>query len=475
MRGQQRLLIGLLTLAGLPAGCGSRSVGVGGDGAPPVGDARRDRSRADRPRFDQPPALPRQLAWAKAFQGGEVRALAVGADGSLFLAGQSQGELDLGGGPLSPGVFLTSFSPAGEHRWSHRFGEYGDEVSALALGGDGSLTLGGAVNGGVNFGGGQLWGGRRLFVAGFSAAGAYRWATCSGGEAAYGLGLALAAGPSNVYLAGQFDKSLDLGAGPMISAGHRDIFVASLSGSAGSVRWAKRFGAEQEDIVDGVTVDGAENVTVSGRFSLTVDFGGGPIAAAWHNKIFAASYTSAGAHRWSKCFSVLESVGSAQIAASQAGELGLAGYVAGSVNFGDVTLTTPGTEPRCFVARLGPAGEHRWSKLLEAAGQCLAQAVAVDGAGGLHLGGYFTDTVDLGGGPLKTRGQWDAFAADLTGAGAHRWSASLGGSGYDDVHALALGPDGALFLAGGFDGELAGAGVKLTGGQEALFVIKLTP
>ncbi len=49
----------------------------------------------------------------------------------------------------------------------------------------------------------------------------------------------------NYYVAGEFEGTVDFGAGPLTSAGGSDIFFLKLDPS-GSVIWSKRFGAARD-------------------------------------------------------------------------------------------------------------------------------------------------------------------------------------------------------------------------------------
>src|ERR1041384_3207842 len=73
-------------------------------------------------------SVPR-LAWMKSAEA-HAHAVAVDADGNVFVAGEVVFGVDLGGGTLTgePGTsfsndaFLVSYTARGDHRWSKRFG-----------------------------------------------------------------------------------------------------------------------------------------------------------------------------------------------------------------------------------------------------------------------------------------------------------------------------------------------------------------
>ena len=102
---------------------------------------------------------------------------------------------------------------------------------------------------------------------------------------------------ADVIVTGTFEATADFdpsaGTLELTSAGGDDIFVASYS-PGGAHRWSRRFGGTSGDRGNGVVVDGNGNVTVTGFFGGTVDFGGGALTSAGGSDIFVASYTPSG-------------------------------------------------------------------------------------------------------------------------------------------------------------------------------------
>ncbi len=91
----------------------------------------------------------------------------------------------------------------------------------------------------------------------------------------------------NVLVTGFFEGPVDFGGGSITSAGSFDIFVAKFD-SAGTHIWSQGFGGVGLDNGFAIGTDGAGNVLVTGAFSGTVDFGGGPITSAGAGDIFIA-------------------------------------------------------------------------------------------------------------------------------------------------------------------------------------------
>src|SRR5579871_1167393 len=75
----------------------------------------------------------------------------------------------------------------------------------------------------------------------------------------------------SVLLAGSFEGTIDLGGGPLRSAGGDDVFVARLDAS-GKHLWSKRFGDAHAQHGRAVALDPSGNVVLAGDAQGTLDF-----------------------------------------------------------------------------------------------------------------------------------------------------------------------------------------------------------
>ncbi|MCZ7678328.1 MAG: MopE-related protein [Sandaracinaceae bacterium] len=311
------------------------------------------------------------------------------------------------------------------HVRSLRFGGVGaDTVSAIAVDASGNLYITGAIEGTVNFGGSDLTSasGASIFVASFTPAGAHRWsAAYGGGGLSRGEDIAVDAS-GNVYVTGQLFGTANFGGGNRASAGEDDVFVASFT-SAGAHRWSQRYGSTGSDRGAGLTVSGA-NVVVTGSFSDTVDFGG-PFARVSNGSldVFVIAYTTgAGAHAWSAAFGGAAMDLGEAIASDATGNV----YVTGRGN-GEMILY-----------QFTSSGSLGWYDRYGPSGNATGADIAVDGST-LYVVGSFQSTLDLGGGVATSAGSFDVFVASYAAAdGAHRWSNTYGGTSVDRAFGVAL-------------------------------------
>ena len=237
--------------------------------------------------------------------------------------------------------------------------------------------------------------------------------------------------------------------------------VEDAGAAPGDHLWSKRFGDANGQFGESVTVDGSGNVFLTGAFLGSVDFGGGPLTSAGQADIFLAKFDPAGNHLWSKRFGDATDQFPRSVAVDGSGNAFLTGYFTGSVDFGGGPLTSAGLED-IFLAKFDPAGTHLWSKRFGDANSQIGQGVAVDGLGNVFLTGYFSGSVDFGGGPLTSAVGYDIFLAKFDAAGTHLWSKRFGDATGQFGLSVAVDGSGNVFLTGRFLGSADFGGGPLT-------------
>lgn len=141
------------------------------------------------------------------------------------------------------------------------------------------------------------------------------------------------------------------------------------AGGATGLMWASSYGDGNSTRALGATSTGTD-IVVTGIFRNDIDFGGGLLMGTASLEGYIASFDTTGVHKWS----------------------------------------------RAFVAS-NPSGD------------AVGLDVASDGVGGVYLSGYYTTTIDLGGGPLPASpidGSANLFLARYNATGQLLWSRILG-------------------------------------------------
>jgi hypothetical protein len=348
--------------------------------------------------------------WSQSF--GDIdsdKCSALGTDGmgNLYAAGWFRETIDFGGGTLtcvgSIAAFLVKFSSAGVHVWSKSFGEAAGDVrpAALAVDYSGNAYLSGGFSGGVNFGGGVLTsaGSSDVFLAKFNSAGTHQWSKRFGGSSIEQCNaLALDAGGSVVYMAGDFGGLLDFGGGVLTQFGGYDVFLARFDASGGHL-WSKAFGsATGHDSAKSVATDGAGRIYLAGEVTGTINFGGSDLTAGGGRDIFIAKFGPSGSHDWSRSF------GDAQeqyvtAVAPVVDKVFLMGTLLGSVNFGGDDLTDAGYGD-IYLAEFDWKGDHVWGQRFGDNQEQSYGAMVAGESSDLILAGNFRGSVSFGGADL---------------------------------------------------------------------------
>jgi hypothetical protein len=415
----------------------------------------------------------------------------VDGQGRVAVTGSFFGTTDFGGGSVSSYVhptlgptmdaFVAEYTSSGAYLWARVLGADSDDAGkGIATDANGNVLVTGYQGSySVDYGGGPQYsrGASDIFIAKYSSAGSWGWSKTIGGIG-YDQGNAIEAdGAGNVFVTGYFGPStsgVDFGGGPLVSAGLSDVFLVKYS-DTGQFLWAKRFGSSGNDVGLAVSTDSSGNVIIAGSFEGTVDFGGGGLTSSGMRDVFVAKYSATGQHLWSKRFgSTGDEVGYG-LAVDSAGDVVLSGKFQGSVSFGGTALTSAGGDD-IFLAKLsGANGAHSWSKSFGSTSGDVSLGVAVDGSKNVVMTGYFTGSVNFGGGILSSSGL-DVFVAKYNSAGTHLWSRRFGGFDTQIGNAVAMAGTGEVSLTGYFSTSIDfGTGTLTSAGSYDAFLASVGP
>lgn len=347
--------------------------------------------------------------------------LAVSFDklGNIYIAGAFQGTIDLGGGTLTSAggddVFIAKLDSGGKHLWSKRFGGPGSE-EAYYLGVDdvGNVYATGTLSGSVDFGGGQLTsvGGDDIFVLSLDASGDHLWSKRAGDTGSDTIGAMVVDLDGNVYLTGRFTYSIDFGGGVLTSAGADDLFAVKLD-KFGDPFWTHGAGDPTSQSGTAIAVSALGNVFLGGDFQGTVDVGGGAMTSAGGTDIYVAKLDSSGGPVWSQRFGDTADQHILAVAVDVEENVIVTGQFQGTLDFGDGPHTSAGGND-IFVAKLDPSGGVLWSKGVgDASFAQSAKSVVTDAGGNVLVAGTFAGSADFGGGALVCKGTSNAFLAKL--------------------------------------------------------------
>jgi hypothetical protein len=286
------------------------------------------------------------------------------------------------------------------------------------------------------------------------ASGRELWARSFGNEG-YDKGYALAVDSSGgVVVTGYFTGAVDFGDdGTSETAQGADIFIARFTTDGRHV-WSRAIGGPGADYARAMAMDGAGNLSITGSFEYTVDFGNDHLVeSAGSNDIFVASYDRDGVYRWSRGFGDVDDDSGRAIAVDSLGRVVAMGLFVGGIQLD--ALTVPSSTigyPEIFLAKFDAEGDVLWARGCGAGVPQGESALATDQYGDVLAAVATSATVDLGGGPLAASTE-DVVAARLLPDGRHVWSRRFVSLvGRQNTGAIASVPNGDLVLVGLIEG-----------------------
>ncbi len=234
---------------------------------------------------------------------------------------------------------------------------------------------------------------------------------------------ALAGNPSQDYflVCGAAMNSAANLAATGTAGGGKDVIVAAVKASDGTVMWAKLFGGAMDQACTSAALDDSGNAYFAGTYAGTLDFGSGPLTPAptgaydqiaWVAKFKGADGTTLAA----KAFGTSGIVAPMAMALDPQGAVVAAGQMQTAVTFGAQTLTPVGTAD-AFVVKFDPATlTPKWARNMggKIAG---CNGAAADSSGNITVVGSYSKSLSVGPGSttLQAVATTETFVVTLDG------------------------------------------------------------
>ena len=272
----------------------------------------------------------------------------------------------------------------------------------------------------------------------------------------------------NIYLAGFFSGTSDFDPSASVfnltSNGNADIFLAKYD-QLGNFAWAVSMGGTEFDEAKAITVDGAGDVYITGRFRQTVDFDPSPggtfnLTSNGDADGFVVKIDANGAFQWA--FQIGSSLADEPFDIKwNSGLILVGGQFQQTADFdpsvANNSLTSNGSYD-AFLAAYDDAGTYQWAVNIGGTSGDACYGIDTDASGNTYMTGYFSGTVDfdpgLGTTSFTSTGNADAYLCKLDDAGAYLWAFPIGGTGFfsDDGRDVAVDGSGNVYITGRFVG-----------------------
>jgi gliding motility-associated-like protein len=256
----------------------------------------------------------------------------------------------------------------------------------------------------------------------------------------------------NTYATGYFTANAAFGTNNLSSSGTTDIYLAKID-VTGQYVWVVKAGGAGSDRPFSIKTDAAGNSYITGFFYGNATFGSQSITSAGAQDVFIAKYDNAGNCLWAKSAgSTGPDIGNG-ITVDNAGNVIVTGEFSGSATFGSTVLTSMGGSVDVFTTKLDGSGNFLWAKKGSAPQTDRGIDVGADAAGNIYVTGQFSDTITFD--VTHNNNMFNAvFLIKYNAAGAEQWFRVIGGAGQSIANALAVGSDDNPVLAGDFLGTL---------------------
>jgi len=439
--------------------------------------------------------------------------IASDADGNAIVVGQVTGTINFAGtGPTGSEAlsttrdnsgFVAKLDADGQHVWSHLWTSDSSGIAPVAAATDqeGNIVVVGQVYGSADVSGSTVMstGTYAALVVMLDPDGEPIWSKAfDDGPGTYGFAQSVVVDSNgDVIVGGNYGGAIAFpGAtlddiGVLDTAGGRDLFLVKLDGDNGNHLWSFGYGDTADQSTIRLAIDASDALTLAGSNSGTLDFGGGALPAGQIESAYLAHLDSEAGHLWSTS---LPTASITAVTTDAANNIVYTGRFSGSVDFsgkndGSGSLTAVGTGD-LFVAKISADGTYAFARGFVAPTGAIA-GVGVGPNGAISIGGTLRDgtTSFTAGGVvapvLACEGERNAFVANFTSAGAHRYSFCAGTTGsFQQVEALAIDSAGHTWVYGDFYDvttaitfqKAGGGNLTLTRGADTdSFLFKLVP
>ncbi len=301
-----------------------------------------------------------------------------------------------------------------------------DLVHAITTDNDNNVYITGESNGNLDGNTNPNPGYCSMFLLKYNFSGQKEWTRFHTLGSAY----AITSDGTNIYIAGTTDDR---------------IFVGKYN-SSGDELWSHQLGSPDQDAAFGITVDGANNIFITGH-----TYGNLGNANAGGSDIFITKYNSSGELEWVRQTGSSKNDFARGIKIGNTGNIYITGFTRGSLG-----ATANAGEEDIFLAEFDSAGNNVKIEQYGTSSSDMAYGLAIDNTDAIYVTGFT-------GGPFAANlaGGGDAFLLKYNNSSCE-WVRQFGGSNYDQGYAIAIDGNNNICVTGFFENTLTGFDVFLS-------------
>ena len=390
-------------------------------------------------------------------------AIAVGSDGYVYLAGNTQGNLD--GQVVTGGTdgFISKYSADGSRIWTQLITStnnlsLGESANGIAIASDGAIYIVGSVSGPTD---GQGHSGDfDAFITKLSADGTRAWTRLVGSSSAE-FGAAITIGlDGSIYIAGTTSGAGSLDGVARNLSSYSDAFVTKFS-SDGTKVWTRLISSEGFDQAYALTTGSDGFIYVAGG----TDGSLGGQTNSGGGDAFLTKVAADGSLIWTRTLGTGDSVYATALTNASDGSVYVAGHARGNLD----GLSSNGSYD-AFIANYNSNGVKAWTRTLGASAGDGAYGLATASDGSIFVAGLANGVLD----GQASAGNNDVFVARYNADGTKVWTKQFGSSNHDQANAVFAGSSGAIYVAGSAGGNLNGETGFGSWSSSDAFAVKLS-
>lgn len=375
-------------------------------------------------------------------------------------------------------IFLVKYNKQGIPLWMEQIGGSTDDIGwSVALDKNNNVYIAANFQDTLNLSTGVLISNdyKDILVAKYTSSGVLQWAKQAGGSMGnYGYGIATDS-QNNVYVTGSFYGTAHFENDSITSHGSSDIFLAKYD-SDGNLQWVINEGGSSQDYDEGyaICVDKDDNIYTCGKYGGTAVFSGDTLKAKGSSDCFLAKHTADGTLQWVRSAGGT-SVDIAQgVSSDKSGNIFVTGYYSATGFFGADTLTSHGSSD-IFIAKYNSSGSMQWAKGAGGSGADEGAGITVDKKGNCYTTGYFNGNAVWSSSTIMSNGGPDIYVTSLDSTGNYNWTAHCGSAGVDAASSIKADTSGNVFFTGTFSSTSSFGPLSMTSaGETDFFIAEIT-
>jgi len=257
------------------------------------------------------------------------------------------------------------------------------------------------------------------------------------------------------------DVNPDSGTCILHAMGNRSMFITKTT-KAGKFKWGREINGTGKSRGYDVAVDHLSNVYVAGEFERTIDFDPGPgvtsiTAAPALTNSFVMKLDSSGQFLWAKAFIGGYNYGKAIAVEPLTNHVYVAGSYSGTVDFdpdSGVFMLNGLSQYHGYLVKLDSMGNFCWATS-HLGSSSYINDIVIDTKHGnnLFLVGNFSGTVNFDSTlSLTSNGSSDIFISKHDSSGIFSWAVRIGGTGLDNGTSIDIDTSGNIYTTGDFRG-----------------------